>query len=120
MVCFSWLVPRVQGSLSSLNPAVKMEAARVILRLTKLAGGGSSNGADGAAAAAAMGVGPAWDRMRLLGAVPSATAAAAIEVWYSMLHVLFLLAVSAVSIHPHLIDGSVLVIHKAYPPRWRA
>ncbi|WIA16763.1 hypothetical protein OEZ85_013414 [Tetradesmus obliquus] len=55
------------NSLNSLNPAVKLEAARVLLRVSKASSSSSSSG-DGL-----------LSRMRLVGAVPPATAAAAIE-----------------------------------------
>ena len=74
----------LSGSLSSLNPAVKLEAVRVILRVSKLGRRGS------AAAAAAVGGGGGGigggssiqptGRLRLVGEVPPSTAAAAIEV----------------------------------------
>lgn len=65
--------------LSSLNPAVKLEAARVILRISKAGGGGSSSGSRGGAGSAGA-EGNLLGRLRLVGAVPPATAAAAIEV----------------------------------------
>lgn len=62
-------------SLSSLNPAVKLEAARVVLRLIKAQGRGSA--AAGGSIGSSSGL---LDRLRLVGTVPPATAAAAIEV----------------------------------------
>jgi hypothetical protein len=61
----------LSNALSSLNPAVKLEAARVLLRVSKASGSSSSSvaGGDGL-----------LSRMRLVGSVPPATAAAAIEV----------------------------------------
>jgi hypothetical protein len=66
----------LSNSLSSLNPAVKLEAARVLLRVSKASGSSSSSSSS-----AGDGL---LSRMRLVGAVPPATAAAAIEVRQSM------------------------------------
>lgn len=69
--------------MSSLNPAVKLEAARVILRVSRL----SRRGSAAAAAASSSGShgssgsnGQVVGRLRLVGEVPPSTAAAAIEV----------------------------------------
>jgi hypothetical protein len=59
----------LSNALSSLNPAVKLEAARVLLRVSKASSSSSVAGGDGL-----------LSRMRLVGSVPPATAAAAIEV----------------------------------------
>jgi hypothetical protein len=64
----------LSNALSSLNPAVKLEAARVLLRVSKASGSGTSAaGGDGL-----------LSRMRLVGSVPPATAAAAIEVRWGL------------------------------------
>jgi hypothetical protein len=85
------------GALSSISPAVKLEAARVILATSRLirrtsasasacplagAGGGGGGGGAAAAAPAAAGSGcqAALGRLRLVGELPAATLAAAVEV----------------------------------------
>lgn len=80
------------AALSSLNPAVKLEAARVILRVSRLArrgpagssvqgSSGSGGGVGGATAnSGSSSSSQAVGRLRLVGEVPPSTAAAAIEV----------------------------------------
>lgn len=72
-------LPPPPGALSSLNPAVKLEAARAILRASRLARKGAA-ATPGAGAASSSSSSQPIGRLRLVGEVPPSTAAAAIEV----------------------------------------